>query len=105
MSDPAAKPNDGGKRTLEPRHRGLGFSGGRRTGQDWRQSSQGARLMLAAIVQRASVSETEVQVDGRFARLARCRRADKGGCLRKTRRRAHGALLLRADEGVILRVD
>jgi hypothetical protein len=27
LSDPAGNPNDAGKRTLEPRHRGLGFLG------------------------------------------------------------------------------
>jgi hypothetical protein len=40
MSDPAANPNDAGKRTLEPRHRGLGFLG-------WESNWPG--LVLAAL--------------------------------------------------------
>ena len=40
MSDPAADPNDTGKRTLEPRHRGLGFLG-------WEANWPG--LVLAAL--------------------------------------------------------
>jgi hypothetical protein len=40
MSDPGPNPNDGGKRTLEPRHRGLGFLG-------WRANWPG--LILAAL--------------------------------------------------------
>jgi hypothetical protein len=40
MSDPRANPNDAGKRTLEPRHRGLGFLG-------WRANWPG--LVLTAL--------------------------------------------------------
>ena len=40
MSDPTANPNDAGKRTLEPRHRGLGFL-------SWRANWPG--LVLAAL--------------------------------------------------------
>ena len=40
MSDTAANPNDADKRTLEPRHRGLGFLG-------WRDNWPG--LVMAAL--------------------------------------------------------
>jgi hypothetical protein len=40
MSDPRANANDAGKRTLEPRHRGLGFLG-------WRANWPG--LVLTAL--------------------------------------------------------
>ena len=43
MSDPAVTPNDAGKRTLEPRHRGLGFLGWR---ANWPGLVQGEVLEL-----------------------------------------------------------
>ena len=48
MSDPAAKPNDAVKRTLEPRHRGLGSAG--MGGQLARTGVGGFRGSAAVIV-------------------------------------------------------
>jgi hypothetical protein len=50
MSDPAPNPDDAGKRTLEPRHRGLGFLG---WGANWPGlllGALGALLLLSSFL-------------------------------------------------------
>ena len=50
MSDPAAKPYDGGKRTLEPRHRGLGFLGWEANWPGLVLAGLGAVLLLSSLL-------------------------------------------------------
>ena len=50
MSDPAAKPNDAGKRTLEPRRRGVGFLGWRGTWPGLVLACLGAVLLLSSLL-------------------------------------------------------
>ena len=50
MSDPAAEPNDAGKRTLEPRHRGLGFLGWEANWPGLVLAGFGALLLLSSLL-------------------------------------------------------
>jgi len=50
MSDPGAKPNDAGKRTLEPTRRGLGFLGWQRNWPGLALTGLGALLLLSALI-------------------------------------------------------
>ena len=50
MSDPAAKPSDAGRLTLEPRHRGLGFLGWRANWPGLTMAAVGALLLLSALL-------------------------------------------------------
>jgi hypothetical protein len=51
MSDPATNPDDAGKRTLEPRHRGLGFLGWRANWPGLVMAALGALLLLSSLLQ------------------------------------------------------
>lgn len=50
MSDPTANPNDAGKRTLEPRHRGVGFLGWRANWPGLVLAVLGAVLLLSSFL-------------------------------------------------------
>jgi hypothetical protein len=50
MSDPAPDPNDAGQRTLEPRHRGLGFLGWRANWPGLAMVALGGLLLLSALL-------------------------------------------------------
>jgi hypothetical protein len=50
MSDPAANPNDAGKRTLEPRHRGLGFLGWRANWPGLVMAATGGLLLVSSFL-------------------------------------------------------
>ena len=50
MSDPAANPGDAGRRTLEPRHRGLGFLGWRANWPGLVMAAVGAFLLLSSLL-------------------------------------------------------
>ena len=50
MSDPAAGPSDAGKRTLEPRHRGLGFLGWKANWPGLLLAGLGALLLLSSLL-------------------------------------------------------
>ena len=50
MSDPSANPDDAGKRTLEPRHRGLGFLGWRANWPGVVMAALGALLLLSSLL-------------------------------------------------------
>jgi hypothetical protein len=50
MSDPATKPNDAGRRTLEPRHRGLGFLGWRANWPGLAMAAVGGVLLVSSLL-------------------------------------------------------
>jgi hypothetical protein len=50
MSDPATNPNDAGKRTLEPRHRGLGFLGWRANWPGLAMAAVGGVLLVSSLL-------------------------------------------------------
>jgi hypothetical protein len=50
MSDPAANPNDAGRQTLEPRHRGLGFLGWATNWPGLVMAAVGGLLLLSSLL-------------------------------------------------------
>ena len=50
MSDPASNPADAGKRTLEPRHRGLGFLGWEANWPGLVMAALGGLLLVASLL-------------------------------------------------------
>jgi hypothetical protein len=50
MSDPASNPSDAGKRTLEPRHRGLGFLGWEANWPGLVMAALGGLLLLSSLL-------------------------------------------------------
>ena len=50
MSDPTAKPNDAGKRTLEPQRRGMGFLGWAANWPGLLLAGLGALLLLSSLL-------------------------------------------------------
>jgi hypothetical protein len=50
MSGPAAKPDDPGERTLEPRHRGLGFLGWRANWPGLAMIALGGLLLVSSLL-------------------------------------------------------